>query len=73
MNYELIDKIRLEKEKEGKRTSLTRRALNKLTEEEIRETIESIGDGWWHDPEPIEVYVTNEEILEYAKNDFGIE
>jgi hypothetical protein len=72
MDYNLIDKIREEKEKEGKRTCLTRKALYKLYEDEIREIVEDIKNGWWHDPEPEEVYVSNEEILEYAKRNYGI-
>jgi len=73
MDYTLVDKIREEKTKENKVTYLTRKALFKLYKDEVEGLVEDIKDGWWFDPEPNEIYVTNEQILEYAKNNFGIE
>ncbi|MBO8160624.1 MAG: hypothetical protein H0Z24_03225 [Thermosipho sp. (in: Bacteria)] len=54
----MLENIRRQKQKEGKLNSLTRKALFKLNEQEIREAVEGIRNGEWYDPEPEEVYVS---------------
>lgn len=47
--------------------NLTRKCLLKLSDSELREVVNEINSGVIFDSEPEEVYVSNDEILQYVK------
>jgi hypothetical protein len=47
-----------------KRTCLTHKALKSLSMQELIESKEMIDEGWFYDPDPTDIYASNDEILE---------